>query len=127
MIMNRTILARVTGIYAVVVGVFLLLGAWGHLAAVWPTSLKILMPGLFLAAAGVLNLALCRGLWCAQPRALRWAAIGTGLAFLWLLSLFIGGVPGHPISTFTVIVGLYLALVLLGLYCLPREATPSTA
>ena len=117
--MNRVLLARVTGVLAALVGGFLLLGAWGHLAAVWPSSVKVAMPGVLLAAAGFLNLFLCRGLWRARPGALRWAAIGTGLAFLWLLSLFINGVPGHPIVTFTVLVGVYLALLILAITTSP--------
>ena len=90
-------------------GLFLLVGGAGHLAAVWPGaaahgSMLVPMPGLLLLAAGVFNLA--AGIWLWRGRTgWQWAALAAnGVLAVYLARLLTTGVPDHPIGAFLVLV-----------------------
>ena len=111
---------------AMLVGVFLLIGAAGHLQAVLPSirdgsgdnALSLLLPGLLLAVAGALNVSSCRPLWDGGRLAMNAALAVNVLALIYLVYLLQKGVPGHPVGLFTGIVACYavlLALTRLGL------------
>ena len=99
---------------AVVLGLFLLAGAGGHLVATWPAlsggdlaagrRILLLLPGLVLLTGAVVNLALCWALWLGR----RWAQhaalvcnVGVAVYCGWLL---VRGVPEHPIGLFVAMV-----------------------
>lgn len=103
------------------VGAFLMLGAYGHFEAVLPSlsdvdqdanTFALLLPGLILAAAGVLSVALCKSLWDGSRRGLDAALAINTLALGYLLYLLWKGVPGHPVAMFTGIVACNLLLLL---------------
>lgn len=112
---RRNSLNGLASVGGVLLGVFLLAGAFGHFASVWSTTdgqfgissappFPLLFPGLLLLLSGSINICLCRALWTGA----RWA-LHSALAVNLLTAVYLGylldqGVPGHPI-------GLFLALV----------------
>jgi hypothetical protein len=64
-------LPPLSAVGAALVGIFLLLGAYGHLEAVLPAvageggagTFRLLLPGTLLALGGITNIVLCRLLW----------------------------------------------------------------
>ena len=114
-------LNKVTAGGAVLVGTFLILGAYGHFDAVWPSitgddpatdATALLLPGLILAASGLLGIALCKALWSGLRHAFDAAIVINVLTLVYLVYLLGKGVPGHPIGVFTGIVACNLVLVL---------------
>ncbi|MCO1335992.1 hypothetical protein MO867_16805 [Microbulbifer sp. OS29] len=107
---QRNALYRLAAIGAVILGLFLILGAQGHFIAVWPlvTSdgmgltrrLLLLLPGVMLAGTAVLNLLLCKPLWQERGYALNITLAGNLLTMSYLLYLMIRGVSNHPIGVF---------------------------
>ena len=109
-------LYRLAAAGAVLVGSFLLLGAYGHLDAVLPTEgdgvFRLLLPGLILAGIGLINLLSCKWLWDGSRPSLSIALATNALALTYLLYLLARGVPGHPVALFTGIVACYWVLLL---------------
>ena len=109
---------RVTALAAAAVGVFLLLGSFGHLGATWPmvrgtslAGLLLLLPGLFLLGLGLFNLLATWGLWKGS-RPLYSAAVAlNGIFLAYLAFLLVSGVPGHPLWFFTAMMGIYCGLL----------------
>lgn len=104
-------LASVAG---VLVGVFLVLGAYGHFTAVWPTlvgsagapvfkRLMLIVPSVVLVLTGVMNIGFCRLLWTRVAWTLKLALMCNLATVIYLTYLMITGIAGHPI-------GLFLAL-----------------
>jgi hypothetical protein len=111
-------LAAVSG---AVLGAFLLLGAYGHFAAVWPMisdepesnrRIALLFPGTVLLATGLIDIALCMPLWKGQPRPLMLALVLNTLAMVYLgYLLFVNAAPDHPIGIFLALVASYVLLL----------------
>lgn len=109
-VLQHNALYRLAAIGAVILGLFLTLGAQGHFIAVWPlvTSdgmdlsrrLLLMLPGVMLAGTAVLNLLLCKPLWQDRRYALHVTLAGNLLTMGYLLYLMIRGVPNHPIGVF---------------------------
>ena len=113
-------LHKLTAVGAVLVGAFLLLGAAGHFRAVLPLidadpdhadAFRLLLPGIILAASGLLSAALCKVLWEGRKRALDVAAGINAAALAYLLYLLWKGVPDHPVALFTGIVACNLVVL----------------
>jgi len=110
---------RLSAAGAVLVGAFLLLGAFGHVEAVLPriqvegavSPLRLLLPAAFLGLAAVTNLALCKLLWDGSARGLQAALLVNSLLLAYLVYLLWHGVPGHPIVNFTSVVASYLIVL----------------
>ncbi len=114
-------LNKVTAVGAVLVGTFLILGAYGHFEAVWPSitgddpatdAKALLLPGLILAASGLLGVTLCKALWDGRRQAFDVAIAINALTLVYLVYLLGKGVPDHPIGVFTGVVACNLVLVL---------------
>jgi hypothetical protein len=108
-------LHRLASAGAILLGVFLLAGASGHFAAVWPTlqsgmtasgsgRLALLLPGLMLMTTGLINIALCRALWTGTVWAQQLALLFNGITAVYLAYLLHSGVPDHPIGLFLAVV-----------------------
>ena len=106
---------------AVLLGLFLLAGASGHLVATWPAMsngdlstgqrVVLMLPGLILLTGAVVNLGLCWALWSGTRWALHTAlACNLGVAVYcgWLL---VRGVPEHPIGLFLAVVASDIVLL----------------
>lgn len=116
---------RLAAVAAALVGVFLVLGGTGHLNATWSTAMagspQLLIPGIILCLGGLFNLWASMVLWRRQS-SLDKVALGVNIAvFAYLGVLMWDGVPDHPISSFTVVVGLFLALLLFSAMKRPRS------
>ncbi|MFK7957336.1 MAG: hypothetical protein AB8B96_14660 [Lysobacterales bacterium] len=96
-------------------GLLLLAAAFGHFAAVWPAidenttvsgtkRLLLLLPGLVLTVAGLINVLTCRALWIGMKWALHTALAFNGITATYLVYLLSQGVPGHPIGFFLTLV-----------------------
>jgi len=119
--LQRNALYNLTAGGAVLLGVFLTLGAYGHFVAVWaqmmgedtalPRRLLLMLPGAMLAATAVLNLLISKSLWQARGYALTVALVGNLIAMVYLVYLLIRGVPGHPIGTFLALEMSYVILL----------------
>ncbi len=109
---------RVAALAAAAVGVFLLLGSFGHLEATWPlvqgtslAGLLLLLPGIFLLGLGLFNLLATWGLWKGN-RPLYSTAMGlNGIFLAYLAFLFFSGLPGHPLWFFILMMGIYCCLL----------------
>lgn len=107
---QRNALYRLAAISAVILGLFLTLGAQGHLVAIWPMvtsegtdlshGLLLMLPSMMLAGAAVLNLLLCKPLWQERGYALNVTLASNLLTMSYLFYLMIRGVPNHPIGVF---------------------------
>lgn len=95
----------------VLLGVLLLVGAVGHLVAVWPgfdvllqpgngAARLTILPGLILVLTGLLNLACAPGLWQGRGWAIRSSSVCNLLLAVYLVVLLLGELPGHPIGAF---------------------------
>ncbi|MEL7448473.1 MAG: hypothetical protein AAFN78_04645 [Pseudomonadota bacterium] len=116
----RNGLHRVAAGGAVLVGIFLLMGAAGHFEAVLPvvndpgregSGFALLVPGLILAAAGLFSVSLCKALWDARRWGINVALTTNALALVYLLYLMWRGVPDHPVALFTGIVACNLLVL----------------
>ncbi|WP_226647725.1 hypothetical protein [Microbulbifer variabilis] len=109
-VLQRNALYRLAAIGAVILGLFLTLGAQGHFVAIWPMvisegmdlshGLLLMLPGVMLAGTAVLNLLLCKPLWQERAYALNVTLTGNLLTMSYLFYLMIRGVPNHPIGVF---------------------------
>jgi hypothetical protein len=112
-------LPPLSAIGAVLVGVFLLLGAYGHLEAVLPAvasdggagSFRLLLPGTVLALGGIMNIVFCRLLWTGSRVAQHVALVINSLVLMYLIYLLVRGMPDHPITIFTGVVACNLAVL----------------
>lgn len=114
-------LYRLAAISAILVGVFLILGGYGHIVGVLPRisaaesvaeQLRLWSPGLILGLAGAFSIALSRMLWGGRRLAVD-AALGiSALALSYLVYLLHRGVPEHPVGLFTGIVACQGVLLL---------------
>lgn len=118
---------RLTALVAAAVGVFLLLGSFGHLGATWSlvrgTSLAgmlLLLPGIFLLGLGLFNLFATWGLWKGSRPLYSVAVALNGIFLAYLAFLLLSGLPGHPLWFFIAMMGLYC-----GLLAVVRVADPS--
>lgn len=118
----RNSLHRLASGGGVLLGVFLLTGAFGHFVAVWPafnagviasdnSRVALLLPGLMLAATGLLNIGLCRALWTGTMWSLQLALLFNGVTAVYLAYLLIHGVPDHPIGLFLALVSSYVLVL----------------
>jgi len=121
--MDYKLLCKISAFAAVLVGVFLILGGYGHLEAIiagirsqgeqpgmaflprMATGGVLLIPGLF-------NIAASPWIWLGKSQALLLSLVLTLASFLYFVYLLVVGVPDHPIAAFAVIVGAYLALLI---------------
>jgi hypothetical protein len=121
-ILNQQVLTKITAVAALVVGVFLALGGFGHLQGTWGgisnndelSGLQIfamLASGGVLLIPGLINIGSCIWIWRAKPKALLINTMVTLLAFAYLVYLLIAGVPNHPIGFFAIILAAYLVLL----------------
>ncbi|UHQ55794.1 hypothetical protein [Microbulbifer sp. YPW16] len=118
--LQRNSLYSLAAVGAVLLGALLTLGAYGHFAAVWgqmisedtalPRRLLLMLPGVTLAGAAVLNILLSKPLWQARGYALTATLVGNLVATAYLVYLLVRGVPGHPIGIF---LALEMSLVIL--------------
>lgn len=115
-------LYRVAAGGGVVLGVFLLLGGFGHLQAVRPaleqagstsdaSAFALLLPALMLLTTGLIDIALCRALWRGSAWSLNLALLSNTLATTYLMYLLAQGVPGHPIGLFLALVASFVLLL----------------
>lgn len=109
---------RLAALAAAAVGVFLLLGSFGHLGATWPlvqnTSVAgwlLLLPGVFLLLLGLFNLLATWGLWKGSPALYSTAMALNGIFLAYLAFLLVSGLPGHPLWFFTLMMGIYCCLL----------------
>jgi hypothetical protein len=109
---------RITALVAAAVGVFLLLGSFGHLGATWAlvqgTSLAgliLLLPGIFLLGLGLFNLAATWGLWKGSRPLYSTAVALNGIFLAYLAFLLLSGLPGHPLLFFILMMGIYCSLL----------------
>ena len=110
---------KAVAIVAVLVGIFLVLGGWGHLQAVGPgvwgaedgvTSAGAikLLPTAILLVGGLLNIALCKPLWDSRQWAYAVCIVITAAALVYLFYLLLSDLQDHPIPVFVGIVSAYL-------------------
>ncbi|WGL17217.1 hypothetical protein PVT68_02690 [Microbulbifer bruguierae] len=95
---------------ALLLGVLLILGAYGHFVAVWSAitgeetgflrRVLLMLPGAMLASTAALNILFTKPLWQARGYALTITLAGNLLTMLYLIYLMIQGVPDHPIGVF---------------------------
>ena len=109
---------RLAALFATSVGVFLLLGSFGHLGATWPMlqgvslpSVLLLLPGVLLLAVGLFNVLASWGLWNGKRPVYSFAVGLNGLLLAYIAFLLARGVPGHPLWFFTLMVAAYLLLL----------------
>ncbi|MEM1412818.1 MAG: hypothetical protein AAGH19_10720 [Pseudomonadota bacterium] len=114
-----TVPYRLVAVFAGVVGVFLLLGSFGHLDATMSLvrglslpTLLLLFPGVLLLGIGLFNLLASWGLWNGKPLIYSVAVGINGLLLAYLAFLLLRGVPGHPLWFFTGLVGAYFLLLM---------------
>ncbi len=125
---------RLAALLAAAVGVFLLLGAFGHLDAVWSLardfsvrSLLLLLPGAILLVIGLFNLLSTGPLWMGWNGVVSVAlGLNTGL-LAYLLFLVVRGVPGHPLLFFTGLVAALLAVLTVSRLAHHRAGAAHTA
>ncbi len=125
---------RLAAVLAAAVGVFLLLGAFGHLDAVWALardwsfeSLLLLLPGAILLVIGLFNLLATGPLWTGRPGVLSIAlGLNTGL-LAYLVYLLLRGVPGHPLLFFTGLVSGLLVLLAVSRFAAHRAGLAPAA
>lgn len=114
-------LYNVASVGGVLLGAFLLAGAYGHFAAVWPTVVEataagrrvaLLFPGTVLLVTGLINIALCMALWKGKRRPLPLALVLNTLVMVYLGYLLYRNVaPDHPIGVFLALVTSYVLLL----------------
>lgn len=108
-------LPRLASVAGVLLGLFLMLGAYGHFAAVWPTladsadatifkRFVLIVPGAVLVLTGAINIGFCRLLWTSVAWTLKLALVFNMATVIYLTYLLTTDITGHPI-------GLFLALV----------------
>ena len=118
----RNSLYSLASVGGVLLGAFLLAGASGHFAAVWPvlageTNLSadqrfsLVLPGVVLLASGLIDIGLCRALWTGTSWALALALAVTVVAAIYFGYLLNRGVPDHPIGVFLALVSSYVLLL----------------
>ena len=117
--MQRNGLHTLAAVGALLVGVFLIMGAYGHFQAVWPmitgdapNATALAMPGIILAATGILSVGLCKMLRGGVSAAFDANLVIDSLAlgyFLYLLGM--GNVPDHPIGVFAGVMACNLVLL----------------
>ncbi|WP_078085613.1 hypothetical protein [Microbulbifer mangrovi] len=117
-------LYRLAAVGALLLSIFLALGAYGHFVAVWLQlagedtallrRLLLMLPGVTLAGTATLNILFSKPLWQARDYALTATLTGNLAAMLYLIYLMIQGVPDHPIGVFLAL-EMSLVILLLGI------------
>ncbi|MEO0424275.1 MAG: hypothetical protein AAF184_18190 [Pseudomonadota bacterium] len=103
-------------------GVFLLMGAYGHVEATAASPERsvpalsadwfaLMLPALVLAAAGVTNVGVCMALWRGADWALQLALLATLSAVFYLIYLMTTDLPEHPVGLFLALVVCHLVLL----------------
>lgn len=119
--MRRNGLPSIASAGSVLLGVFLIMGAYGHFIAVLPlmadaatvaAHLRLSAPGLILGLAGVLNITLAKSLWRGHRIGINVALGINTLALVYFVYLLWKNVPNHPIGLFAGIVSCDLVLLL---------------
>ncbi|WP_237064848.1 hypothetical protein [Microbulbifer guangxiensis] len=108
--LQRNALYNLAAVGALLLGILLTLGAYGHFVAIWAKMMSedtallhrllLMLPGAVLAGTAALNLLFSKPLWQARTYALTVILAGNLLAMLYLIYLIIQGVPDHPIGVF---------------------------
>lgn len=125
----RSALHALAAVGGVLIGFFLLAGAYGHYAAVGPVldgaadplpndRFGLLLPVLMLALPGVIDIGVCRAVWAGKQWSLNLAAAANFSAAIYLAYQMLRGIPGHPIGLFLALVSSYtlvLAAIRMGL------------
>jgi hypothetical protein len=120
---NQQLLTKITAVAALVVGVFLVIGGYGHLQGTWGgltdnnelsglETFTMLASGGVLLIPGLINIVSCIWIWRAKPKALLFSILVTLIAFAYLFYLLVNGVPNHPIGFFALLLAAYLLLLL---------------
>jgi len=115
-------LRRLAAVGGVLLGLFFVAGALGHFAAAWPavdggatasgkSRFAILLPGLILVSAGLVNVGLCKALWSGSAWSLQLALVINVVATAYLAHLLSKGMPGHPIGIFVALVSSHVILL----------------
>ncbi|WP_299948526.1 hypothetical protein [uncultured Microbulbifer sp.] len=118
---QRNALYRLAAGSAVLLGLFLILGAHGHVVAIWPMvidestviprRLLLMLPGVMLIGTAVLNILLCKPLWQERGHALNVMLAGNLFAMSYLVYLMIRDVPNHPVGAFLTLEMSYVILL----------------
>lgn len=124
-VVNR--LNPIAGATSLFLGLFLMLGAVGHLIGVWPLmlnepmaikSILFLLPGWILAMTSLANISLCAVLWVGKNWAKKLAFFVNLFTALYLVYLMSLEIPEHPIGVFLAHISsqtILLGVMLLGL------------
>ena len=117
----RNSLYSLASVGGVLLGAFLLAGAYGHFEAVWPMidsgadskrRIALLLPGTVLLVTGLVNVGLCWTLWIGRHWSLHLALALNSLATIYIgYLLYRGVVPDHPIGIFLALVSSYVLLL----------------
>ncbi len=119
---GRNSLFRLAAAAGLLLGVFLLMGASGHFAAVgfgpggelqgsFGKRFALVLPGLILAGTGLVNIGVCRALWSGAAWSLHLALLCNGVAAMYLLYLMSTDLPGHPVGEFLALVSSHIVLL----------------
>jgi len=108
---QSNLLYRLAALYGTLLGTLLILGAFGHIQGVWmrliadsnlpiSSKLPLLLPGVILAATGLLNFLFFRALWEAKEKAQSITLLVNVIASIYFAKLLHQGIPDHPIGLF---------------------------
>ncbi|MEM9386554.1 MAG: hypothetical protein AAGA68_15965 [Pseudomonadota bacterium] len=115
-------LYRLAAGLGLLLGLFLLLGAYGHFEAVLADRahrerlsvaawLALAVPGLILSGAGSINIGVCAALWSGVSWALNLALLGCAGAVAYLAYVMTTDLPGHPVGAFLALVASHTVLL----------------
>jgi len=135
---TRNSLYSLASVGGALLGIFLIGGAYGHFAAVWPAAddaihvadknrFALLLPGLVLVVTGLINVGLCRVLWTGVSWSVQLALFINLFASIYLAYLMSTDIPNHPIGLFLALVssqGLLLCAIRFGLVWPATDSGP---
>jgi hypothetical protein len=119
---RRNGLHALASVGGVLIGLFLLAGAAGHFAAVWPAMdgathslgemrLRLFLPGLMLAVPGLINIIVCRAVWIGRRWSVNLLLTVNIIAAGYLAYQLVQDLSGHPIGFFLALVSSYTVLL----------------
>jgi hypothetical protein len=115
-------LHRIAAASGVLVGVFLLLGGYGHLVGVrealeaaietpGESAFTLVLPGLLLIGTGLVDLGICRALWWGARWPVTLGLIANVIATLYVAFLLAEGLPNHPVGFFLALLSSHVVLL----------------